>query len=1190
MRGAGLNKKLIVTIAGILSASVISGGPVTTNAATASSSDFSRLGYEYTTLDSARFLENVLGAQISDLESEYLLLNSDFELKYFDKIPTRFLKVSFNEQDGGLSLTADDFVYEGVNGSTVVWKPAKVNGEQYSDNWQHTFTADNDDYITVTYSAEMGLDKETVNGMVNLFYNDAQAAANLLESRNREYEAAYEEYRQNSEKFTSYLAEKNKYDQDMVKYTEYLSAYGAWERRNNAYLDYLAEYGKYEAELKLYEDYIEAKKKYNEEDLPRYNDYLAALEKYEDDLKEYNSAHDSPLWKRYYEHLEIVAYIDLPAGENRTLRGAINSDSVTKVLDALGALEDSKLKAAGVNKRAVENASAATQILRNDLVELAKCKTDEEKYNFYKAYYVSLRDNFCELLRSLDHCYRSSTVRGEIERSGRQEKFEILLAQLYEICNALSVDRVSKFEQIYNPPMSRPTKDDDKYFTANYKIGDGNKSPAQLLGSSLIADRGDDAVPIDLASLPQIPAEPVKPEEVPEPTPPVGTVTSQPAPPPTVSPAGDPPEQVKQPVEPEEVAEPAEPQKYVPTEWEEKLSAEYASGKITQRQEFQSTVMAVVTTNVIKYFRNAPIVNVNFFLHENDEKYVYSEELQNGSNPEFPPELFEQYGYPQTDRRGYTAMFDGWAYADGEKVDWSKLRNLPDINVYPHFTFTPKTYQVIWVIDGREFPATAAYDSYPDYNDTYDGVPVKDTDPNGREYRFAGWDRPIELMTDQTVYYYARFEASVLVTFSVDGVYTVVSVWDGAVPEYDGIPVRAADRQYCYTFKSWDKAIVPVKEGEDVIYTALFDREYILDIGVGGAAVSQTDDGFYFADCYLARRNTFDMGNLIELALGSGYGIILRCPASTLTFTPFDVQSFAVEGITTVTVSVIQSATYEYRISVELSGETGAGDYDRLFNITVIGSFDYTNSGLYKTESDGSQQQTRFTYDADARTISFSASAGSIYIIYPTYTVYVRSYEGISSFSVSKKTAKLNDSIIITLGELDAGRTLERVYITDSGGNETEVGDGYVFRMPASDVTVGVVCGYIEYSVTFISDGVTISHRVYHYGDEIILPSAPLKAPDEQYTYTFSGWDKEVESRVTADAVYTAQFTREPLPVYQAGELSPKMQLLVWLANNFILVIIIAVLVFAGVTTGVVLLVIKLKKKHKSDKNSQNCQ
>ena len=66
-----------------------------------------------------------------------------------------------------------------------------------------------------------------------------------------------------------------------------------------------------------------------------------------------------------------------------------------------------------------------------------------------------------------------------------------------------------------------------------------------------------------------------------------------------------------------------------------------------------------------------------------------------------------------------------------------------------------------------------------------------------------------------------------------------------------------------------------------------------------------------------------------------------------------------------------------------------------------------------------------------------------------------------------------------------------------------------------------------KYTVTFIDyDDTVISAAEYDYGtkaEDITVPAAS-RAADAQYTYTFTGWDKEI-ANVTGNATYTAQYS-----------------------------------------------------------------
>ena len=72
------------------------------------------------------------------------------------------------------------------------------------------------------------------------------------------------------------------------------------------------------------------------------------------------------------------------------------------------------------------------------------------------------------------------------------------------------------------------------------------------------------------------------------------------------------------------------------------------------------------------------------------------------------------------------------------------------------------------------------------------------------------------------------------------------------------------------------------------------------------------------------------------------------------------------------------------------------------------------------------------------------------------------------------------------------------------------------------------------YTVTWVDgNGNTIYSEEYEYGATPAYDTAtygvPMKTATAQYTYTFTGWDPEIEA-VTEDATYTAQFDRNAKP------------------------------------------------------------
>ena len=105
----------------------------------------------------------------------------------------------------------------------------------------------------------------------------------------------------------------------------------------------------------------------------------------------------------------------------------------------------------------------------------------------------------------------------------------------------------------------------------------------------------------------------------------------------------------------------------------------------------------------------------------------------------------------------------------------------------------------------------------------------------------------------------------------------------------------------------------------------------------------------------------------------------------------------------------------------------------------------------------------------------------------------------------------------------------------------------YTYTFKGWDKEVVAVTGEVTYTATFEStvnsytvtwknaDGSVLKTDEVAYGATPTYTGAtPEKAADDDYTYTFSGWDKAL-SAVTGDVEYVAQFTAEEKPSKKSG-------------------------------------------------------
>ena len=136
--------------------------------------------------------------------------------------------------------------------------------------------------------------------------------------------------------------------------------------------------------------------------------------------------------------------------------------------------------------------------------------------------------------------------------------------------------------------------------------------------------------------------------------------------------------------------------------------------------------------------------------------------------------------------------------------------------------------------------------------------------------------------------------------------------------------------------------------------------------------------------------------------------------------------------------------------------------------------------------------------------------------------------EGIDAKNV---TILRNDGVTRNLDAIKDGTNpvYAHLYVTASGleanGNEYKIdwnSDGVYELTIVIDITNATLLTK-EYTVTWVVDGV-VTEETYVAGSELVVPADPVKEGDAQYSYTFTGWDKELVTKVEADATYEAVF------------------------------------------------------------------
>ena len=212
-------------------------------------------------------------------------------------------------------------------------------------------------------------------------------------------------------------------------------------------------------------------------------------------------------------------------------------------------------------------------------------------------------------------------------------------------------------------------------------------------------------------------------------------------------------------------------------------------------------------------------------------------------NFEGSTQIFEDKGYPKNTNATVKSLDDvnfkaptgyeflGWATApDSNTVTYKVGATVfvdanGDNDLYA--VWQVKTYTVTWVdedgttlIDQKDYE----YGAMP----KFEGVePTKAADAQ-YTYTFKGWDKDYtEVKGNQTyVAVYEKTTNKYTVKWVDEDGTTLIDQKDyeyGAIPKFEGVePTKAADAQYTYTFKGWDKDYTEVKGNQT--YVAVYEK------------------------------------------------------------------------------------------------------------------------------------------------------------------------------------------------------------------------------------------------------------------------------------------------------------------------------------------------------------------------------
>jgi len=364
-------------------------------------------------------------------------------------------------------------------------------------------------------------------------------------------------------------------------------------------------------------------------------------------------------------------------------------------------------------------------------------------------------------------------------------------------------------------------------------------------------------------------------------------------------------------------------------------------------------------------------------------------------------------------------------------------------------------------------------------------------------YTFLSWNKALGTCTGNASFT-AQYE-SIFINYTV-----VFKDYDGSVISRktyhfgDTItipadPIRASDETYTYTFKDWGNISTSCNGNKE--YTAVYNSEYIeytveFKDHNGNTLSSKT---YHYGDEVVVPSDPArEADNTYTYAFADWDKEVVACVADvtyTATYTPTYINYIVVfkdyDG------EVISTNTYHYGDAVTAPA-TPTRDSD------VVGSYAFK------------------AWDNSVVNCVGDATYTATYEI--TYTDYTVIFKNEDDTVLSTNTYHYGDEVIVPTTPTKAS---DNTYTYAFKAWDAEV----VACAGNATYTATYDSAYIDYTVIFKNeDGTVLSTGTYHYGDAVTAPANPTKENDNDYTYIFKGWDKEIVA-CEGDATYTATYT-----------------------------------------------------------------
>ncbi len=472
----------------------------------------------------------------------------------------------------------------------------------------------------------------------------------------------------------------------------------------------------------------------------------------------------------------------------------------------------------------------------------------------------------------------------------------------------------------------------------------------------------------------------------------------------------------------------------------------------------------------------------------------------------------------------------------------------------------------------------------------------------GHTYTFSGWmdgsgraypatDGGVTV-TESTFFYavYTTEKETYTVTWNVDGSTTKETYAFGEIPDFDGVPEKAPDEKYIYSFVGWSPVITPVSG--NVTYEAVFaahERVYEVQWVVGESVDTEEypagelpvapllpelpmDGRYRYVFTGWSPEITEVSGDTVYTAVFEAIDLLQGAEGGQVTVADGTVTVTLpkADGLFLISVSHAVAYAAEQNSGLTLtvghvSLSFGIEDTARLaetkaHHITLADIEKGSSFSLRLLDASGTEISLALTAritvtipegqggmitDTEGKVISTEADdtvtatieSGMIYILAQGYRITTEvTVEGTASdtgglIHLPADYIPAGQAVTLTVATAP-GYGIHTVILHDQSGAVlpcTDHGDGsYSFTMPEGRVSVTADLLHLSYTVTFTSGGQLISSAVYRYGETPAIPADPIRESDDEYSYTFTGWSPTVTA-VMGDVTYEATFLAVPL-------------------------------------------------------------